>query len=256
MSVPSPDSLAQLQQKYAADKRILDSMASSGTLQEVVVTTRVKKRIEQMDEKYTTGVFSSDGIMFDIVGDNIANVQPNVFSYLQGRVAGLQIFTQPFGPPTLIWRREPVAVFLNEMQLADPSVLNNIPMSDVAYVKVFRPPFIGAPFGGFGGGIAVYTRRGDEGGMYDVTNLKHIKLEGYSRTTNWESSLSDPEKKKKPVRDIRKTLYWNPSVQLDKDVNQFVVRFSNNDVTKRFRIIAEGLTKGGDLIRLEKLIEQ
>jgi hypothetical protein len=140
--------------------------------------------------------------------------------------------------------------------LADPSVLNNIPMSDVAYVKVFRPPFIGAPFGGFGGGIAVYTRRGDEGGMYDVTNLKHIKLEGYSRTTNWESSLSDPEKKKKPVRDIRKTLYWNPSVQLDKDVNQFVVRFSNNDVTKRFRIIAEGLTKGGDLIRLEKLIEQ
>jgi hypothetical protein len=68
--------------------------------------------------------------------------------------------------------------------------------------------------------------------------------------------LSDPEKKKKPVRDIRKTLYWNPSVQLDKDVNQFVVRFSNNDVTKRFRIIAEGLTKGGDLIRLEKLIEQ
>jgi len=68
--------------------------------------------------------------------------------------------------------------------------------------------------------------------------------------------LSDPEKKKKSVRDIRKTLYWNPSVQLDKDVNQFVVRFSNNDVTKRFRIIAEGLTKEGDLIRLEKLIEQ
>ncbi|MCA6490192.1 MAG: hypothetical protein IM551_09215, partial [Chitinophagaceae bacterium] len=256
LPVPSPDSLAQLQQKYAADKRILDSMASSGTLQEVVVTTRVKKRIEEIDEKYTTGLFSSDGIMFDIVSNNIANVQPNVFSYLQGRVAGLQISAQPFDSPTLRWRGDPVAVFLNEIQLRDPSALNNIPMSDVAYVKVFRPPFFGASLGGSGGAIAVYTRRGDEGEMYDVTNLKRIKLEGYSRPTNWESSLSDPEKKKKSVRDIRKTLYWNPSVQLDKDVNQFVVRFSNNDVTKRFRIIAEGLTKEGDLIRLEKLIEQ
>jgi hypothetical protein len=256
LPVPSPDSLAQLQQKYAADKRKLDSMASSATLQEVVVTTRVKKRIDQMDEKYTTGFFSSDGIKFDIVSDNLANVQPNVFSYLQGRVAGLQISIQPFGAPTLRWRGDPVAVFLNEFQLGDPSVLNNIPMSDVAYVKVFRPPFFGASLGGSGGAIAVYTRRGDEGGIYDVSNLKLIKLEGYSRPTNWESSLSDPEKKKKPVRDIRKTLYWNPSVQLDKEINQFVVRFSNNDVTKRFRIIAEGLTKEGDLIRLEKLIEQ
>ena len=92
--------------------------------------------------------------------------------------------------------------------------------------------------------------------MYDVTGLKRIQLEGYTRPTNWESSLPDPEKKKKPVRDIRKTLYWNPSVQLDKDVSQFSIRFINNDVTKRFRLVAEGVTKEGKLIRLEKLIPQ
>jgi hypothetical protein len=254
--LPSADSLAQVQQKYAADKRILDSMAASNTLQEVVVTTRVKKRIEEIDEKYTTGIFSSDGIPFDIVSDRFANMQPNVFSYLQGRVAGLQISTQSFGAPTLRWRGDQVAVFLNEVQLTDPSALNNIPMSDVAYIKVFRPPFFGAYLGGSGGAIVVYTRRGDEGDMYDVTGLKRIKLEGYSRPNNWETTLSDPEKNKKPVRDIRKTLYWNPSVQLDKDVNTYSIRFKNNDVTTRFRLIAEGVNKEGKLIRLEKIIEQ
>ena len=250
------DSLAKVQQKYAADKRILDSMAASGTLQEVVVTTRVKKRIEEIDEKYTTGVFSSDGIKMDIVSDNFAIAQPNVFSYLQGRVAGLQISTQTYGPPSLRWRGDPVAVFLNEVQLTDPSALNNIPMSDVAYIKVFRPPFFGAYLGGSGGAIAVYTRRGDEGGMYDVTGLKRIKLEGYSRPTNWENNLTDPDSKKKPVRDIRKTLYWSPSIQLDKDVNTYTIRFKNNDVTTRFRFIAEGVNKAGKLIRLEKIIQQ
>ena len=254
--LPSADSLAQVQQKYAADKRILDSMAASGTLQEVVVTTRVKKRIEEIDEKYTTGIFSSDGIKFDVVSDNFANMLPNVFSYLQGRVAGLQITTQTFGAPSLRWRGDPVAVFLNEVQLTDPSALNNIPMSDVAYIKVFRPPFFGAYLGGSGGAIAVYTRRGDEGGMYDVTGLKRIKLEGYSRPTNWENSLTDPDNKKKQVRDIRKTLYWSPSIQLDKDVNTYTIRFKNNDVTTRFRLIAEGVNKAGKLIRLEKIIQQ
>ena len=72
--VLTADSLEQLQQKHAAEKRILDSMASSGTLQEVIVTTRVKKRIEEIDEKYTTGLFTSDGIKFDIVSDNFGTV--------------------------------------------------------------------------------------------------------------------------------------------------------------------------------------
>lgn len=254
--MPSVDSLTHLQQKYAADKRILDSMAAGNSLQEVIVTTRIKKRIEEMDEKYTTGIFSSDGIKFDIVSDNFANMQPNVFSYLQGRVAGLQISTQTFGTPTLRWRGDQVAVFLNEVQLTDPSTLNNIPMSDVAYIKVFRPPFVGAYLGGSGGAIVVYTRRGDEGGMYDVTGLRRIKLEGYSRPTNWESTLSDPDNNKKQVRDIRKTLYWNPSVQLDKNVNTYIIRFKNNDVTTRFRLIAEGVNKEGKPIRLEKIIMQ
>lgn len=251
---PSSDSLLELQKKYAAEKRFLDSLAATRTLDDVVVTTRVKSRIEEMDEKYTTGMFTSDGIRFDIAGDNFAMMMPSVFAFLQGRVAGLQIRLNEFGAPIITWRGDNTAVFLNEVQLQDASVLNNIPMADVAYVKVFRPPFYGAYLGGSGGAIAVYTKRGDEPRNYDFANLRRVKLEGYTKPTSWESSLIINDDRKKPNRDIRKTLYWNPSIQLDGEVGAYRFRFSNNDVTTRFRVIAEGFNKEGKLVRFEKII--
>lgn len=251
---PSSDSLLELQRKYAAEKRFLDSLAATRTLEDVVVTTRVKSRIEEMDEKYTTGMFTSDGIKFDIAGDNFAMMMPSVFAYLQGRVAGLQIRLNEFGAPVITWRGDNTAVFLNEVQLQDASVLNNIPMADVAYVKVFRPPFYGAYLGGSGGAIAVYTRRGDEPRKYDFGSLRRVTLEGYTKPTNWESTLNPSDDRKKLNKDIRKTLYWNPSVQLDGEVGAYRFRFNNNDVATRFRVVAEGFNKEGKLVRFEKII--
>ena len=42
----------------------------------------------------------------------------------------------------------------------DLSYLSSVNMDDVAYIKVFRPPFIGAVGGGAGGAIAIYSRKG------------------------------------------------------------------------------------------------
>ncbi|WP_439506335.1 hypothetical protein [Sediminibacterium sp.] len=250
----SNDSLLLIQQKYAAEKRFLDSLVATKTLEDVVVTTRVKSRIEIMDEKYATGMFTSDGIKFDIAGDNSAMMMPSVFAYLQGRVAGLQVRLDEFGTPTITWRGDNTAVFLNEVQLQDTRVLNNIPMADVAFVKVFRPPFYGAYLGGSGGAIVVYTKKGDEPRNYDFANLRRVKLEGYSRPTNWETSLVYDDDRKKPNKDIRKTLYWNPSIQLDKEVGAFKFQFNNNDITTRYRVIAEGFNKEGKLIRYESIV--
>ena len=250
----SSDSLLLIQQKYAAEKRFLDSLVATKTLEDVVVTTRVKSRIEMMDEKYSTGMFTSDGIKFDIAGDNSAMMMSSVFSYLQGRVAGLQIRLDEFGTPIITWRGDNTAVFLNEVQLQDTRVLNNIPMADIAYVKVFRPPFYGAYLGGSGGAIVVYTKKGDEPSNYDFANLRRVKLEGYSRPVSWERSLTYDDDRKKPNKDIRKTLYWNPSIQLDKELGAFKFQFNNNDISTRYRVIAEGFNKEGKLIRYEQII--
>ncbi len=45
-----------------------------------------------MDEKYARGLFAGgDAISFDMVNDPFAQSAQNIFQYLQGRVAGLQI---------------------------------------------------------------------------------------------------------------------------------------------------------------------
>ena len=53
---------------------------------------------------------------------------------------------------------------------------------------------------------------------------------------------------------MRSTLYWNPSIYLDKDRRRLRLQFYNNDITKRFRIVMEGINADGKLIHVEKEI--
>ena len=59
----------------------------------------------------------------------------------------------------MAWRQP--AIYLDEMP-ADADMISSIPVSDVAYIKVIRPPFMGGSGGGSNGAIAIYTRRGDD----------------------------------------------------------------------------------------------
>ena len=74
------------------------------------------------------------------------------------RVAGLQI-TGSGQQMSMSWRGGTPSLYLNEM-MGDLSLVQNTPMTDVAMIKVFRPPFMGGFGGGSGGAIAVYTKKG------------------------------------------------------------------------------------------------
>ncbi|MCH5684993.1 hypothetical protein LWM68_12520 [Niabella sp. W65] len=55
--------------------------------------------------------------------------------------------------------------------------------------------------------------------------------------------------------DKRMTLSWNPSLFVA-EVNPVIpVIFYNNDQTKRFKIVAEGVTSDGRMLMIEKIIE-
>lgn len=120
-------------------------------------------REEQLNQKYTTGLFSTpDGTYFDLVDDNTPdfNGYLNVLDWLQGRVAGLQVYTyRTIRIPFL--RNQPAAIFVDEMPV-DAGFLNLLPVNDIAMIKVIKTPFLGG-WGGAGGAIAIYTRDGDEG---------------------------------------------------------------------------------------------
>jgi hypothetical protein len=56
-------------------------------------------------------------------------------------------------------------------------------------------------------------------------------------------------------RDLRTTLYWNPSIILTPQKRETVLTFYNNDVSKAFRVIIEGMTRDGRLTHIEQIME-
>jgi hypothetical protein len=236
-----------------ADKALEVSNIERGRiLKTVVIETTKKPTVQVMDEKYTSGFFKGgDGYQFDLASDLSASSFRDVFTFLQGRVAGLQINSSA-SPPSLSWRGDVPIVFLDEMQ-TDASMLANVPVSDIAYVKVFRPPFMGGS-GGSGGAIAVYTKKGSDrvpgkGGLSTNT------VAGYSPIKQFYSPNYDSFDPRNERLDIRTTLYWNPLVVTSPSKNKVKLVFYNNDVTKAFRVVIEGMTKDGLLAHYETIME-
>jgi len=225
-------------------------------LETVTVKAKQKSKQQLMDDKYTSGFFTGgDATSFDLTDDPSALGAYNIFSYLQGRVAGLQITTGA-GGTQLSWRQATPSLFLNEMPV-DVTAIENIPVSDIAYVKAFRPPFFGATGGGAGGAIAIYTKKGGESTASNssVGGLEKGRLTGYSAPKEFYSPDYSKDFPTSDIPDIRSTLFWAPYILTDKNSHKVTLQFYNNDVSKRLRIIIEGMNEDGQLTRVEKIIE-
>ncbi|HTD93920.1 MAG TPA: hypothetical protein VK644_08920, partial [Chitinophagaceae bacterium] len=222
------------------------------TLEGVQVKGRVKSVKDKMDDEYTSGFFSGgDGYTFILSDDPSANSSLSILDYLRGKVAGLQI-SGAGSSTSLSWRGGTPSVFLNEMN-TDIDLIQSTPMTDVAMIKVFRPPFFGAVGGGSGGAIAVYTKKG-EAARSSVKGLDFTNVNGYAPVKEFYSPNYDTDGDK-GKGDYRTTLYWNPYLIFDKNTRRFTLPFFNNDNCKRIRVVIEGLNEAGKLTREEKFFE-
>ena len=176
-------------------------------------------------------------------------IAQTVLQYLQGKVAGLQV-NLAGGTPGLTWRGGTPSVFLDESP-TQIETIQSIPMSDVAMVKVFRPPFLGAFGGGAAGAIAVYYKKGAARNN-NVKGLDHLTIRGYTPVKQFYSP-DYPTDLANTDPDLRTTLYWNPYVVTDKIHRRIYLTFYNNDVSKKFRVIIEGCNEHGKLTRVEKV---
>jgi len=79
--------------------------------------------------------------------------------FLQGRVPGLTITKNNEGLDVAKWRNEIAEIYLDEFRM-DPSDHTFVSPSDIAMIKVFRPPAQLSSFGGGAGAIAIYTKKG------------------------------------------------------------------------------------------------
>ncbi|ANE51622.1 hypothetical protein [Flavisolibacter tropicus] len=223
------------------------------TLKEVVVKTKVKSREEELEKRYASGLFQTGHARsFNIVDDPFAISSMNVLNYLQSRVAGLLISFSG-GSYTVTRRGDAPALFIDEMQV-DMDQLASLPMSDVAYVKVIDPPFIGAMGNGPGGAISVYTRRGGDA-KSTAKGLEQRLLTGYNMLKQFYSPDYATFNPLHEIEDVRSTLYWAPYILTDKTNKKIKIEFYNNDVSQSLRIVLEGLNEIGQVTRVEKVIQ-
>ncbi|HYC29726.1 MAG TPA: hypothetical protein VEB42_12930, partial [Chitinophagaceae bacterium] len=236
-----PDSVVAVKNASISQKRLEqeDANRKVQTLASVEVTAKQKTKAEKMDEQYTSGLFSGgQASVFVVEDDPVAQASMSVFNYISGRVAGLRVTTAG-GEPSVSWRGGTPAFFLDEMMM-DAASLQNIPMSDVAMIKVFNPPFLGAAGGGgANGAIAVYTKKGSSA-MQSVKGLDVARIMGYSPLREFYSpdySKYDPATS--AGTDYRTTLYWNPFIFTNKQNRRILLTFFNNDITNKIKVVVE-----------------
>ena len=145
------------------------------TLPEVVVTAKGKKKVDQYNETYSTGLFQDDNakVFSGLDNDDIANAA-DIETFLIANVAGLSMARIDLGYYYFSWRNEPVAIYIDEFRMSDCEAINISP-SDVAMIKVYPPPAsmnsgipksavssdeCQAKTSGFSGAIAIYTKKG------------------------------------------------------------------------------------------------
>lgn len=253
MRLPKFDTDVLSKNKDLAQRNILlaDNKQKVKVLEGVTVTAKTKSRKDQMDELYSSGLFKGDGYTFVVEDDPSAAGAMTVLQYLQGKVAGLQI-SGSGTQMSMSWRGGTPSLFYNEMP-SDIGMVQNMSMTDIAMIKVFRPPFFGAIGGGSGGAIAVYAKKGQANNRDDVQGLSSAKVPGYIPEKQFYSPDYAKYDESNSQPDFRTTLYWNPAVYTDKNSRRNFFTFYNNDVTKKIRVVIEGLNAEGKLTRSEKI---
>ena len=99
------DTLGNYRHYQLADEATqLLNLYKGKVLETVTIKAKTKTPVEILDEKYASGLFSGgDSYQFDVLHDSRALGSLNIFNYLQGQVAGLQI-NSTSNPPSLQWR--------------------------------------------------------------------------------------------------------------------------------------------------------
>ncbi|AHF17077.1 hypothetical protein [Niabella soli] len=225
-------------------------------LETVVVKAKTKSPTELLDEKYASGLFKGDmnARELDVMNDPFAKSAIDVFTYLQGKFAGLQV-SGSGSNASLSWRGGAPQIYIDEMP-ADVSFASSLNMNDVAYIKAFPPPFMGGAGGGANGAVAIYTRKGGDIKQEPGKGLDASRIEGYTSIKEfympkYYSQFTAPDADK----DLRTTIYWNPNVTIDPKKKQITLSFYNNDVTDAFHVVIEGMTVDGKLIHHEENME-
>ncbi len=237
------------------------------TLTEVKITAKKVSRTDSLNAAYASDMFQM-GQSLEVTSGHYLSV----WQFLREQVNGLVVEGNPNDPNVYFTRfagQSPVAVdeegtnqaggmeangityYLNEINVSK-DVINTLHPSDIALIKVFKGPE-GAALGTNEGGIAIYTKKGlvdkirtGEKGFFKETKIGYAVTREFFNPDYGVITDATP--------DNRSTLYWNANIKTDKS-GFATLRFYNNDITKKYKIVIQGIDKTGSLIFKEQIFQ-
>jgi hypothetical protein len=155
-------------------------------LAEIVLTSKKKARREKFEQENVSGLFASDNAKtIDFYESDELKNYPDIYSYLTANIAGLTTFNdEQTGRTILYWRKEKVNIFVDEFLDIDFSPVS-LSVQDIEMVKIFSP---GSRLGldGFGGSVAIYTRRFSNRSANRLSNYTFY-IKGYTqKNADWK----------------------------------------------------------------------
>ena len=162
-----------------------DDLLDINMLPNVTVTSKFKSKVEQYDEEYSRGLFiRDDAIVFDGLGSDQISRSISVMMFLQGKIPGLTIEKNENGQDVAKWRTEVAEIYVDEFRM-DSTDHTFISPTEIAMIKVYRPPAQLSGFSGGAGAIAIYTKKG---AFASSSKSRHnFVVKGYTKVESvWE----------------------------------------------------------------------
>jgi hypothetical protein len=122
-------------------------------------------------------------------------------------------------------------------------------------LNVFHEESAGSPGSASDEAKVTFAQIGNYGATKsDIKESDNNEVSGYTvsrqfYTPDYDTLAADDKK------DLRTTLYWNPTVITSPEQKKVNLTFFNNDFTDEFRVIIEGITADGRLTHIEKIIK-
>lgn len=229
----------------------LELLKKQTTLKEVTVYATRRSKIAQLDEKYASGMFQGEArAQFDLISEPPRASEP-ILAYLQGQIAGLNI-SNPYGEASVSWRGSSTSLYFDEFHV-EIDQFSSINIHDIAYIKVFSPPFMGG-FGGAGGAIVVYSKKGVDR-TSTSKGMSFTYVPGYAPMREFYSPNYAEQQQEYTAPDLRSTIFWVPRVITDQKNQKAKISFYNNDFSKSIRVVMEGMDNEGKLVYFSKLLQ-
>ena len=239
------------------NSNLLDSLIKNFTLQQVTVTARPELKLNNLDNIYTFGLFSgSNAYRLNVADDQFFQNSFDLGNYIVSQIPGISYsndfnMMMAFDATPFSWRGSPTSIYLDEVKVSW-DLVRNIPRNNIGYIKIFRPIFFGDIQKSAGGAIVIYTKKHFDSPIQFETKESEL-LRGYYSANYFSDEVIKIAEKS---RQLNTTLYWDPYfVFYDDPIKDKIIRFPNNDFTRRFLIKIEGIDANGQVLYFEKIIE-